>query len=124
MKKGIFIFTAFLFAIMITACREKSSSAQSSSVQYNPQDYAGLYYGKGNSIVYADFKAEDMTVYVCMRTMSMTTYGYKSNWHITNRGLEFNGESPNITVVCGFDGHTKLIDPSGNTYSFGTLYKK
>ena len=44
MKKGIYIFTAFLFTILITAC-----GGNSSSVQYNPQDYAGTYYGKGNS---------------------------------------------------------------------------
>ena len=119
MKKGIFVFAAFLFAVLITACGGKGSS-----VQYNPQDYAGTYYGKGNSIVYADFNAEDMTVYVCIRTKSMTTYGYTSNWRITKRGMEFKGESPNITVVRGFDGYTKLIDSSGDDHSFGTLNKK
>lgn len=119
MKKGIYIFTAFLFTILITAC-----GGNSSSVQYNPQDYAGTYYGKGNSIVYADFNAEDMTVYVCMRTKSMTTYGYRTNWHITKRGMEFKGESQNTTVVRQFDGNTKLIDSSGDDYDFGTLNKK
>ena len=69
MKKGILIFTTILFTVLITACGEKSSS-----VQYNPQDYAGTYYGKGNSIVYADFNAEDMTVYVCIRTKSIVKF--------------------------------------------------
>lgn len=119
MKKGIFIFTAFLFAILMTACGGKSSSTQ-----YNPQDYAGTYYGKGNSIVYADFNAEDMTVYVCMRTKSLTTYGYTSKWHITKKGMVFKGENSEITVIREFDGTTKLLDDSGDDYNFGTLNKK
>ena len=119
MKKSIFIFSAFLFAILMTACGGKGSSTQ-----YNPQDYAGTYYGKGNSIVYADFNAEDMTVYVCMRTKSMTTYGYTSNWRITKKGIVFKGENSDITIIRGFDGCVKFIDSSGDDYSFGTLNKE
>ncbi len=114
MKKGVFIFTAFLFAILITACGENKNSTQ-----YNPQDYEGTYYGKGNSIVYATFNAEDMTVYVCMRNKAMTTYGYKSNWKITKKGMIFNGENSDITIIREFDGNIKI-----NNRNFGTLNKE
>ena len=119
MKKSILLFTTFLFAILITACGGKSSS-----VHYDPQDYAGTYYGKGNSIVYADFNAEDMTVYVCMRAKSLVTYGYTSSWHITKKGMVFKGENPDITIIRGFDGCVKFVDSSGDDYSFGTLNKE
>lgn len=121
MKKSKIIFMTFLLVLLFSACG--GGIKKDNSIQYNPHDYAGTYFGKGNSIVSANFNADDMTVYVCVRTQAMTTAGYTSSWYITSRGMIFQSEKTGIKIIREFDGTTKLLDSSGDEYSFGTLNK-
>lgn len=105
---------------MITAC-----GGEESAVQYNPQDYAGKYYGKGNPIIYANFNAEDMTVYVLMRAKSMLTYSYTTSWRVTDEGMVFTSEeNPDINIIRCFDGNVKIVDVNGRGTIYGTLNKE